>query len=96
MIRLGNEKDGEIEFDIQDSVTIGRGGQSGIKLAKDALLSGEHCRFTRNGSRLYLEDLQSTNGTYVNGVPIRQPMKLEQDDVILIGSYEYRIRYKKK
>ena len=96
MVRLGNEKDGEIEFDIQDSVTIGRGGQSGIKLAKDALLSGEHCRLTRNDSRLYLEDLQSTNGTYVNGVPIRQPMKLEQDDVILIGSYEYRIRYKKK
>lgn len=96
MVRLGNEKDGELEFDIQDSVTIGRGGQSQIKLTKDALLSGEHCRFTKNGSSLYLEDLQSTNGTYVNGVPIRQPMKLEQDDVVLIGSYEYRIRYKKK
>ena len=96
MVRMGNEKDGELEFDMQDSVTIGRGGRSQIKLTKDALLSGEHCRFTRNGSNLYLEDLQSTNGTYVNGVPIRQTMKLEQDDVILIGSYEYRIRYKKK
>ena len=40
---------------------------------------------------IFVCDLTSTNGTFVNGVPITGPYRLFNDDIILIGSMELRV-----
>ncbi|WP_437774197.1 sigma 54-interacting transcriptional regulator [Sorangium sp. So ce1097] len=51
---------------------------------EDGWVSSRHARVTRDGGRLCLEDLGSTNGTFVNGVP-RQSAQLAEGDLIELG-----------
>lgn len=70
-------------------ITIGRGSQSDIVL-DDLAISGHHAVIVTTGNDSYLEDLNSTNGTQVNGQPIRKHF-LQDEDVIELA--RYRIRY---
>lgn len=75
-------------------VTIGRNGKADIILdAEDKKLSGVHCVMKWEDGKIYVRDLDSMNGTYVNGVPIRQMgrVAVHKGETIRIGSYEYRI-----
>ncbi len=66
-------------FSITDAdVTIGRGPSNSICIA-DPLLSRQHCRITREGSVFNLHDLGSFNGTFVNGVPIKEQAIAHRD-----------------
>lgn len=49
-------------------------------------ISGRHCRLIKGPAGFLLEDLQSTNGTYVNGQRVTAPMAVTRTDVILLGS----------
>lgn len=70
---------------------IGRKGSCDLCFEKDNALSGVHCfLFSANG-RIYVQDNHSTNGTFINGVPIMSEYCVENGDVLLIGSAEYRI-----
>lgn len=96
LIRMGIRETAILSFQISDSISIGRDkSKSDFVVTEDNGLSGIHCIFRYQNENLYLEDASSTNGTYVNGVPIKTPIRLRQDDVILAGSYEYRIRWEK-
>ncbi len=70
----------------QPSLLIGRGQASdGVDLSvKDDNVSRRHARITRVGDQFILEDLNSSNGTFVDGVPIRA-VRLEDGDTIQIG-----------
>jgi pSer/pThr/pTyr-binding forkhead associated (FHA) protein len=57
----------------------------------DTRLSPRHCGIYRREGFFYVEDLQSTNGTYLNGVPVAGPQRLEQDSILLAGSMELRV-----
>lgn len=74
--------------------TVGRGETADIRIAPDdRKLSGVHCRLLWDGKRLYVWDMNSTNGTFVNGIPIREigRASLKKGETLRIGSYEYRI-----
>jgi len=63
---------------------IGRGDKAGLRLVDDGI-SRDHARIVKEGDRMVLEDLGSTNGTYCNGERVsRQP--LAEGDKILLGS----------
>jgi len=49
-------------------------------------ISGLHCRLTRDGEMIVLEDLRSTDGTFVNGGPIDVPTRVTPGDAITLGS----------
>jgi len=49
------------------------------------IVSGEHCRLTRTVEGYVVEDLDSTNGTYVNGVQITGPTPVSCDDQVTLG-----------
>jgi hypothetical protein len=51
-----------------------------------ATVSGRHCRLSKASGQFLLEDLQSTNGTYVNGRRITTQVPVQPGDVILLGS----------
>ena len=71
-------------------VAIGRGGQNDVPLDADEFASAEHARFEARGDGVWLEDVGSTNGTYVNGVKLKRPKRLEPGDIVKIGETDFR------
>jgi hypothetical protein len=78
------------EIELGSGFSIGRGDQNGLAL-EDAFVSHMHARIFRRGQYLYLEDLGSTNGTFVNDRRIDKEAQLRVRDEIRIG--ETVLRY---
>jgi hypothetical protein len=76
------------EYDLLDGATLGRGEAVDIRI-EDPYASSRHARIVRQGELLVLEDLGSTNGTYLNGEPLRGPQPLHPGDRIAIGDNEF-------
>ncbi len=74
---------------ITDSVTAGRRSTNGL-LISDSAVSGEHCKFIYDGETLFVEDLNSTNGTFLNGEQIEKA-EIKSGDKIILGQKQYRI-----
>ncbi len=73
----------------KDRTTLGRRPYNDIVIDNLAV-SGEHAVLQLLGSEVYLEDLNSTNGTYINGKTVKKQL-LQNDDVVEIG--KYRIKF---
>ena len=71
-----------------DGAVLGRGDQADIRL-EDTFASSQHARLVPHGDVMVLEDLGSTNGTYLNGEPLRGPQPLHAGDRIRIGDSEF-------
>ena len=70
---------------IDREVTVGRGGGCALVLSDDTYVSQLHARlFPQNGEG-YVEDLGSTNGTYVNGKQIKGVTRLKRGDQVQFG-----------
>jgi pSer/pThr/pTyr-binding forkhead associated (FHA) protein len=67
-----------------DVIVIGRGSKSDIVL-QDNEVSRSHCRFLKVLTDYELEDMDSANGTFVNGQRVREPWLLQSDCIIEIG-----------
>ena len=74
-------------------VTAGRAEENDIVLQRDEFASATHARFELRGSGAWIEDVGSTNGTYLNGVRLKRRRRLNPGDVVRIG--ETDIRYQK-
>ena len=68
---------------------MGRGESADINV-DDPFASSAHARIYARGDFMQLEDMGSTNGTYLNGRPVRGAERLKEADVIRIGDTEYR------
>ena len=68
-----------------DELTVGRGGGCGIVLGDDTFVSQVHARLYRRGGDVFLEDLGSRNGTFVNGQPIGAATRLRRGDQVQFG-----------
>ncbi|HVP75657.1 MAG TPA: FHA domain-containing protein [Gaiellaceae bacterium] len=79
----------EFEVDRVD-VTIGRGDQNDIAVEGDAFASARHVRIEPLPDGVWVQDLGSTNGTFVNGVRIEQRRRLDPGDVVRIGGTDLR------
>lgn len=73
----------------KDRTTLGRRPYNDIVIDNLAV-SGEHAVLQLLGHEVYLEDLNSTNGSYINGKAVKKQL-LQNDDVIEIG--KYRIKF---
>jgi FHA domain-containing protein len=81
----------ETRFPIRDGATsIGRSSASDVVLKSDDYASGRHARLTRHGGLLYVEDMGSTNGTFVNGRKTVGATPLRHGDTVRIGSTIFR------
>lgn len=78
------EKNGvDIELNDVPSITIGRNEENSITLTS-LIVSGQHARIIKIGGEYHIQDLQSTNGTYVNG-KISEDTLLKDGVEIIIG-----------
>jgi hypothetical protein len=74
-------------YDVSNGATLGRGDVE-IRL-EDPFASSSHARITRQGQMVVIEDLGSTNGTYLNEEPLGGPQPLHSGDHIRIGDCEF-------
>jgi hypothetical protein len=75
-------------YDLSDGAVLGRGETADIRL-EDTFASSHHARLVPQGDVMVLEDMGSTNGTYLNGEPLRGPQPLHVGDTIRIGDSEF-------
>jgi FHA domain len=75
------------EFPINSApVTVGRGGQNDLVLVDDDFASARHARIEVRGDGVWVQDLDSTNGTYVNGTRVAGAQRLDAGDVLRVGA----------
>jgi FHA domain-containing protein len=72
-------------YPLGDELTVGRGGGCGVVLPEDSFVSTVHARLFRRGDDLFVEDLGSRNGTFVNGDQVQAPTRLRRGDRVQFG-----------
>ena len=82
-------KTGDV-FDLRAHATLGRASDNHIVLL-DTYVSSYHARLDRRGGEWWLTDLDSRNGTLLNGVPITKSVPLADGDVIGVGQVELKL-----
>ena len=70
---------------IDNEITVGRGGGCALVLADDQYASTVHARVFRRGNDLFVDDLESRNGTFVNGKRISTTTKVRRGDQLQFG-----------
>jgi hypothetical protein len=71
-------------------LTIGRGNQNDIPIATDEYASARHARFEPRQDGVWVQDLGSTNGTFLNGTRLDRPRRLAQGDIVRVGETDLR------
>ena len=71
-------------------LTVGRASQNDVAIDGDEFASARHVRFEPRRDGVWVHDLGSTNGTYVNGVRIDAARKLAPGDVVRVGETDLR------
>lgn len=92
---LGNWQ--KATFVFYENIGIGRGKsfpqfEKFLTVGDDPRVSKMHCAIIEKDQKLYLKDMGSRNGTYLNGKRITQPVLLQRDDVIGVGETEIEIQ----
>ena len=77
-----------MEYEIQEGAMMGRGDDVEIHL-EDPFASSRHARLKRQGTIVVIEDLGSTNGTYLNEELLNGPQPLHPGDRVRIGDSEF-------
>jgi pSer/pThr/pTyr-binding forkhead associated (FHA) protein len=77
-------------LDVDGGLTIGRSGDCDLTL-QDTYLSSRHARVANDDGDLSIEDLGSTNGTYVNQELVKGRVRLERGDVVQVGGVLFEV-----
>jgi hypothetical protein len=85
--RAPGHEDGMI-YDIDGDLVLGRGDRAEIRL-EDPFASSRHARLFQQGNAVVIEDLGSTNGTYLNEEVLQTPRPLHPGDRVRIGDSEF-------
>jgi pSer/pThr/pTyr-binding forkhead associated (FHA) protein len=72
------------------AITVGRGPQNDVTLDGDDFASAKHARIEPRRDGVWVEDVGSTNGTFLNGIKLTRPRKLTPGDVVRVGETELR------
>jgi pSer/pThr/pTyr-binding forkhead associated (FHA) protein len=83
------EEGARFELDAK-ALTVGRGASNDIRLEEDEFASAHHARIEPRRDGVWVEDVGSTNGTYVNGTRLDRPQKLTPGDIVRIGETDLR------
>jgi hypothetical protein len=75
-------------YDLDGDIVLGRGDHAEIRL-QDPFASSRHARIYQQGGAMVIEDLGSTNGTYLNEELLETPRPLHPEDRVRIGDSEF-------
>jgi hypothetical protein len=77
-------------IDVDGAVTIGRSAECDVQL-QDTYLSSRHARVANDDGELSIEDLGSTNGTYVNEELVKGRVLIERGDIVQVGGVLFEV-----
>ncbi len=81
------------QVNMTDTITIGRSRDCMVCISNNRTMSGHHCEIVLQDGRMYLRDLDSKNGTFLNGNPNRiTEAELKSGSVIGMGSARLRVQ----
>jgi hypothetical protein len=83
-------QDGEVFVLDAHPLTVGRAVNNDVSMPDDEYASGRHARFEPRRDGVWVEDIGSTNGTFVNGIRLTRDRKLTPGDVVRIGETDLR------
>jgi pSer/pThr/pTyr-binding forkhead associated (FHA) protein len=83
------EEGDEVALD-SSALLVGRGSRNDLDLTGDEYASSDHARIEPRRDGVWLEDVGSTNGTYLNGIQLTRAKRLSPGDVVRIGETELR------
>ena len=78
-------------YDVGDELTVGRAAGCQIALADDTFVSQLHARLFRREGRHFVEDLGSTNGTFLNRKQVSSPIALRRGDRLQVGKTVFEV-----
>ncbi|MGH9304520.1 MAG: FHA domain-containing protein, partial [Acidimicrobiales bacterium] len=73
-------------FELGEEVTLGRSPGCAVALEDDTFISSVHARVYERAGELWLEDLGSTNGTWLNDERVDAPSRIQRGDRLKVGS----------
>ena len=86
-----NAIDENTEYELDSrGISIGRGGPNDVRLDGDDYASANHARVEPRRDGVWIEDVGSTNGTFVNGVRLSRARKLASGDLVRVGGTDLR------
>ncbi len=88
---LEPEEQAGATYELEDELTVGRSPGCGVPTTYDMFSSTLHARLYRRSGSLWVEDLNSTNGTYVNSERITKPTKLARGDLLQVGATVFEV-----
>jgi hypothetical protein len=90
VVRSADLDEGQ-DFELDSAqLTIGRGRQNDIAIGSDEYASARHARFEPRQDGVWVQDLGSTNGTFLNGARLEHPRRLTPGDVVRVGETDLR------
>jgi hypothetical protein len=90
VVRSADLDEGQ-DFELDSAqLTVGRGRQNDITIGSDEYASARHARFEPRQDGVWVQDLGSTNGTFLNGARLEHPRRLSAGDVVRIGETDLR------
>ena len=78
-------------LEFREPIVVGRASDCGLLLDHDEFASSHHARISPADNGLWIEDLGSTNGTFVNDARVTTSRQLRPDDLVKIGETELRV-----
>ena len=86
-------RDNVLKTDVADTVTLGSSEkQNALVLKKDPTVSRTHARLSNHEGRILLEDLASTNGTWLNRSKVNEALEIRTGDLLRFGNTEMTVR----
>lgn len=89
---IGGAMDGKV-YTISSTAQIGRDEQNEIAISTDKHISRRHARLATGEEGFLLEDLGSTNGTYIDEQLVKAPVLLTHEQLFRVGRTTFRITY---
>jgi hypothetical protein len=83
------DEDDELILD-SAALLVGRGSGNDVNLARDEFASSNHARVEPRRDGVWVEDVGSTNGTYLNGIRLTHAKRLTPGDILRVGETEMR------
>lgn len=81
------------EVPLRGRVTVGRLGTNQVVLDYERSVSGRHCEIYSGGGAVMIRDLNSSNGTYIDGIRVASESELANGSVIRLGRLEFEVRF---
>ncbi|HZD67229.1 MAG TPA: FHA domain-containing protein [Acidimicrobiales bacterium] len=78
-------------YDLDDETTLGRDGECGVALPDDRFASHLHARVWHQDGQVWIEDLGSTNGTYLNRHRLSSRAVLNKGDQVQVGRTVFEV-----